>query len=524
VRYKSALEDQLEPVGEGHFGKVYRVLSYRMQASPDTPLAYKEYIPDPMGAPGESHSRGMVEKTVNFWVKMAKEKPLVRDEIRRYFAWPWEIVKDFKADGSGDLEVCGFLMPLAQEDFFWQGGRPSGRVRSLDWLAPPQSSWQRNEVEAVMSQVTLADRLLLMTQLAFAFAVLHRQGWVIGDFSYQNAAFALDPPRLLLIDCDDAASLSDLDRKQPHTPNWYPPECQGPGAREKQDHKTDVYKLGLAIVRYLKPEEGATTTSEPERLADILDSRGLDLIRSALSEERDARPTAKEIFDYLKRITDPMIASPVIDYAELVTPVVLRDAHGQATVRIAWQIAKADKIDIFLGEDQPHVVRTAAPADYPGGCAFPVTESGQLTLIATNHYGQRRCVVGDITVFDIPPITVNFSQMPRLELLALPEMPFDPAQVAFPGGVPGIPEIPDEKVPEVEIPQIQVPDGSLPEFEGLLRALDPDDMNTPSPLGIADAVRGGVQSQVQIIRAESERFECILLEKAAARMRADKES
>ena len=79
-----------------------------------------------------------------------------------------------------------------------------------------------------MSTVTLTDRLLLMTQLAFAFAVLHKQGWVVGNFSWTNAAFALGPPRLMLFDCDDAASLSDQDRCQPHTPNWYPPECEGP--------------------------------------------------------------------------------------------------------------------------------------------------------------------------------------------------------------------------------------------------------------------------------------------------------
>ena len=133
MRHRSALANQLEPLGEGHFGKVYRVLNYRMQANPDTPLAYKEYKQDPADAPGESHSRAMVEKTVEFWPKMAREKPLVRDEIGRYFAWPWEIVKDFKADGSGDLEVCGFLMPLAQEDFFWQAGRVSrpGTVAGL---------------------------------------------------------------------------------------------------------------------------------------------------------------------------------------------------------------------------------------------------------------------------------------------------------------------------------------------------------------------------------------------------------
>jgi len=521
MRFKKALTDQLVFLGEGHFGKVYEVTDYRFQASPDTPLAYKEYKKDSGDAPGESHSRAMVEKTVDFWRKMAQEKPQVRDEIGRYFAWPWEIVKD---DGSRGLEVCGFLMPLAEKDFIWQTGKVSGRVRSLDWLAMPEAFWQDNGVEAIMSEVTLADRLLLMTKLAFAFAVLHKQDWVIGDFSYQNAAFALDPPRLRLLDCDDAASLADQDRKQPHTPNWYPPECKGSKARKYQDHKTDVYKLGLAIVRYLKPEKGATTTFDPERLADILDPRGLDLVRAAVSEDRDARPTAREIFEYLKEITDPMIASPVVSYAELITPVVLRGADGQSSGRLAWQITNADTIEIRLGEDESQTVRTVTPAEYPNGCAFPVAESRQVTLVATNHYGVRTCVVGDITVFDIPPITVDFSQMPQLDIPATPEMPFNPGQVAFPGGVPAMPEIPDDKVPDVEIPQIQVPDGNLPEFEDLLRALTPDGVTTPSPSGIADAMRGGVQSQVQIIRAESERFEGLLLEKIADRMRVGEEA
>ena len=416
MQHRSALANQIELLGEGNYSKVYRVLGYRMRARPTTPLAYKEYIPDPAGAPGEGHSRAMAEKAVEFWRKMASEKPDVFDEINRYFAWPCEIVKDDKADGSG-LEVSGCLMPLVPEDFFWQAGRVAGQLRSLDWLATTESFWQRNEVEAVMSRVTLSDRLLLMTQLAFAFAVLHHQDWVIGDFSYQNAAFALDPPRLLLIDCDDTASLADQDRQQPHTPNWYPPECQGPRAQKLQDHKTDVYKLGLAIVRYLKPKEGATTTRDPERLAGalvttfdterlagILDLEGLDLVRSALSEDRDLRPTAAEIYHYLKQVTSP----PAIEHTELITPAVWRGADGQADGRVAWRIAKADRVEIQLGENPPTTVRTVTPADYPAGCAFPVERSGMLTIVASNHYGTQRRVVGDITVLAISPAILDF--------------------------------------------------------------------------------------------------------------------
>jgi hypothetical protein len=408
VQFRAFLENQLELLGEGHFGRVYRVLGYRMRASPDTPLAYKEYKQDPSEGPGELHSRAMVEKAVEFRRKMAYEKPLVCDEIDRYFAWPWEIVKDFKYDGSGDLEVCGYLMPLAQEDFFWQAGRPSGRIRSLDWLAMPESFWQRNEVEAVMSDVMLADRLLLMTQLAFALAVLHEQGWVFGDLSYQSAAFALNPPRLMLLDCDETASLSDRERRQPHTPQWYPPECEGPGAQQHQDYKTDVYKLGLAIIRYLKPGRGATTTRDPERLAGVLDAPGIGLIRSALSEDRDARPAASEIYHYLKLFTDPLISPPTIEHADLITPVVWRGADGQADGRVSWRIVKAERIDIVLGGDEPQTVRTVAPADYPDGCAFTVTRPGKVTVVASNRYGRQARVLGDVTIFAISPSSLDF--------------------------------------------------------------------------------------------------------------------
>ena len=36
-------------------------------------------------------------------------------------------------------------------------------------------------------------------------------------------------------------------------------ECTGSQPQEQQDFETDVYKLGLAVIRCLKPESGATT-------------------------------------------------------------------------------------------------------------------------------------------------------------------------------------------------------------------------------------------------------------------------
>ena len=91
---------------------------------------------------------------------------------------------------------------------------------------------------------------------------------MFGDLSFTNAAFAINPPRMILLDCDGAAS-------------WRPAQQAGAfagletarggsrraGELDLQDKATDVYKLGLAILRCLNPGKGAATTKDPKRLA-----------------------------------------------------------------------------------------------------------------------------------------------------------------------------------------------------------------------------------------------------------------
>ena len=104
--------------------------------------------------------------------------------------------------------------------------------------------------------VAETDRLVLLAQLVYAIALLHEHGWVYGDLSFKNAAFALSPPRMILLDCDGAAYLHNPHREQAHSLGWEPPEC---AQRNVQDKATDVYKLGLAILRCLNPGRGAAT-------------------------------------------------------------------------------------------------------------------------------------------------------------------------------------------------------------------------------------------------------------------------
>ncbi len=119
--------------------------------------------------------------------------------------------------------------------------------------------------------------------------------------SLRNAAVATDPPRILLMDCDGVADVDDPTRVQPNTPFFVPPEIKSKRQR-LQDQSTDVYKLALCVIRGLSAGRGATQLSDPASpllRPGTLDQVGIDLLNRALSADRNQRPTAEFIKDYL---------------------------------------------------------------------------------------------------------------------------------------------------------------------------------------------------------------------------------
>ena len=156
-------------------------------------------------------------------------------------------------DGSGT--VCGVFLPLISTEFFSQqldpnSGKLTSALRKMHWLAAGDEALAAAQVD--FRKVDRTERLLLLAQLAYLIGLLHKNGWVFGDLSFENIVFALDPPRLMLLDCADASPLSDPARQQSSAPYWDPPECPispPPGQRRQQylqDTVTDTYKLGLA--------------------------------------------------------------------------------------------------------------------------------------------------------------------------------------------------------------------------------------------------------------------------------------
>jgi serine/threonine protein kinase len=429
----------LEFINEGKFGRVYRT-AYTLHsvdpaelASP-TALVYKEYL----DAGSRARSAARAERAVKFRDDLFYDKA-ARAVLDAYFAWPREVVED---DLTG--ETCGFLMALAPDAYFWQLWRQGGYVRvprTLDWVTTTERLWQMSRVD--LSDVIPTDRLFLMAQLVYAIGWLHNRGWAFGDLSFTNVAFAMfpNPPQPLIFDCDDAVELADLNRgNQPHTPFWVPPECiVDPLA--PQDAVTDVYKLGLAIVRCLKPGDGATLTNDVGRLADILDDDGIALLKRALSDDRPDRPTAKELYVYLERIATSRMVPPKIGHAELVTS--LLPSGGNA--RIYWQIDGAEEVNVYFG-DPKEKVRFGPLADPPDECAFPVTRTGQVTVEAKNRYGTTTRVIGDVALFEIPQFSLDPLALPR------PDVPPVPAYTAtplpdLPAGHPGAPDIPSMPKP-----------------------------------------------------------------------------
>lgn len=388
-------------LAEGAFAKVYRVDGFLLP-SDSTPLAYKQFTVE-HAAQGRSAAVS---------VKFRDDLDVAdRADLDQYTAWPRALVHDSLG------AVCGLLMALIPPPFFCRQpddtGKMTSKPREMGWLA--SSADQRAAAQVDIGDVDRTERLLLLAQLVYILGRLHKHGWVFGDLSFGNVAFALDPPRTMLLDCDGAAPLADKSRKQASTPFWDPPECASqppPGTRRPQDlldDVTDVYKLGLAVLRCLTPGKGAASTRVVGRLIGELDAAGLDLVTRALSDDRAVRPTAKELYSYLRQVVAARVRVPEVTMAHLVTP---QRVRGQ-DVTIEWRVSYTTEIEITSGNGTK---LTVDPAAHPNGYSFRPDVSGQVLLDVRNRFGSAVVDLGVVELFELPPFKVDLNYLPRPEI------------------------------------------------------------------------------------------------------------
>lgn len=404
MKIRDADLGSLTPLGEGGFAKVFRAADFHLPGDP-APLAYKKFTS------AYAEQARAAKASIALRTSLT---PTEQAELDTFTAWPKALVHD--ASGA----VCGLLMAEIPQDFFCRLADEDGKIvakpREMGWLA--SSAAQRRAARIDLRDVDRTERLIMLAQLVYVIGRLHRYGWVFGDVSFKNVVFALDPPRIMLLDCDGAAELADTSRRQASTPHWDPPECpiQPPAGRPRrqalQDDVTDVYKLGLAMLRCLAPGKGASSTRKASRLQGDLEQAGVDIITRALSDDRSVRPTAKQLYIHLEGALAGRIDPPEVTVARLVSPFLLR---GQ-DARIEWRIDRAAEIEITHGNGEKV---TVDPAGHPCGFAFRADESGPVRLDVRNRFTSVAIDLGELTLHELPPFTVDLNYLPRPKIPTL---------------------------------------------------------------------------------------------------------
>jgi hypothetical protein len=424
MRVNRAALGPLNELAEGAYGKVYDAGQYHLPGV-SSAVVFKEFTKQ------VAEQARAAESAVSFRDRL---RPADRADLDRCTVWPRALVGDRGA-------VVGLLMLRIGPEFFFEAtdqstGGTTSKLRDLQWLIATPAQLTANGV----LDVDETDRLVLLAQLVYDVARLHKQDWVYGDLSLKNAAFAISPPRMILLDCDGAADLHNTARKQSHSLGWGPPEC---AQHNVQDKATDVYKLGLAILRCLNPGQGAATMRDPARVNGKLDAAGIALITRAVDPDPARRPTAKELYAYLRGIVAPRIAPPEVIMARLATPLRVRGMDA----RVEWQIANVAEVTIRVGASAPMTVPVAANGR-PQLHVFPARESGPVTIEAENRFGTVHLDLGELVLYEIPPFDPKsfVGTLPRLAVPPLEAFTLDalaPALASVPRiAVPELPRLP----------------------------------------------------------------------------------
>jgi hypothetical protein len=360
----------LEETGSNGFDQMYRVPEYLLPGDA-SPVAYLQFTT------AQAIRAQAAIGAITFRHRLAAAD---RAELDRRTVWPRALVED---GGS----VVGLLMPVIPDEFFIAlvdpaTGTATRTLRTLRWMI---ASPEQRAAAGMIEELDDVERLILLGQLVYGVALLHKYGWVYGDLSFASAAFTTNPPQLILLDGDQAAPLSDLARRQAHTPFWQPPESS---LLRLQGKETDVYKLGLAILRGLRPGRGVASTRDPQHVGDLLDPAGEALVAAAVDPDPTKRPTAKELYAYLRGVVETRVKPPEVLAARL-TPIGAAGTGWQ----VEWQVRNATEVTIVAGADQPQTVLATGQLQ---AHTIPPTARGVLVLLAVNRFGSLAVELGDL--------------------------------------------------------------------------------------------------------------------------------
>jgi hypothetical protein len=378
-----ALGDEL---GRGGQASVYALPAFTLADVPGE-LVYKRYHVPPA-------SDADLRKIVSLRNDLDSAR---RQRLDAIATWPCRIV-------SGPAGITGVVMPRISQSYVDDLVLPSGRARTslrevLNLFVPVERV--RNVGRPVP---TATQRLELARDFAGALAFLHDElDIVFGDINAKNELWRLGQrPMVMFLDCDAVRPRSSVTgTKQLNAPDWEPPE------RGNLNRTTDLYKLGLFILRCLLPGNQASTRRDPRAAGRILDAGGAAMLTRALGNLPAVRPSAREWTTYLSRVLGDPLGPPVLGIVETDRTFALA-GHP---VEIKWTATDATWIEVV----RPECVLRVDGRPGSGLVSVAVERSGPLVVRAVNDNGVDERRTGPITVAPIPvqrPIDVA---MPRID-------------------------------------------------------------------------------------------------------------
>ena len=266
----------LEPFDQGGEGVLYSVPS--MTGPYGQPLLFKEYRPGTR----RDLDDAALERLATFTRSLGSD---MLAWLYHRAAWPaWIIHAD--ASGCGGSQAVGVLMPLASVRFMAALHRSSGGTR----IVPAKFELLLNGghfLESVGIEISMRQRIQLLSSVAETLAFLHARSIAVGDFSCKNMLFALRPtPSCFLIDCDSTSRDGVSALPPGETPEWELPDGERLGTSA-----ADVYKFALLVLRM---HTGAQHHRNPARLPNSTWGPLRHLVERALGSGPSGRPLITE--------------------------------------------------------------------------------------------------------------------------------------------------------------------------------------------------------------------------------------
>jgi hypothetical protein len=358
----------------------------------------------------------------------------LRDRLDRVMSWPVRTVTE-----HGELRGAVHRRVPApfQHDLTLPSGRVSRVPREAQFLfvAPARAT------ALGLPELGEQARLRICLALATALELAHEPPLqlVVGGIDARSMLYSTgsgdpdDEPAVLFADCDGVRLRDSSAPPRPVTsPAWDPLTDPDTATRAG-----DLYKLGLFVLRCLRPGPFGSVLRDPDAAAGALDPVGTALLRRALAPSGADRPSAEEWRSYLSHRLGRAVDPPRITDAALDRTIV---AAGEP-VTVRWTASEAASVELTAPGLTP--IRTGG---WPLSGVFEVrpARTGRLLLTARNELGEHTRVVGPVAVVDVPrigslpvPVPDVAWPLPQVDAPPLPTLVPPPPLVGSAGGAAG---------------------------------------------------------------------------------------